>query len=122
MKYFIYLLTVILLIIVQIPVYSAGAEETIGYASWYGSGHHGMSTASGEKFDMNNFTAAHRDIDFGTRVKVFNLENGRSTLVRINDRGPFVKNRIIDLSHAAASELGFLRKGTCMVKIEVVDK
>ena len=122
MKYFIYLLSVILLIFVLIPVYTARAEETIGHASWYGPGHHGMRTASGEKFNMNNFTAAHRDIAFGTRVKVLNIENGRSTIVRINDRGPFIKDRIIDLSHAAASELGFLRRGTSMVKIEVVDQ
>ncbi|MGI9533836.1 MAG: septal ring lytic transglycosylase RlpA family protein, partial [Thermodesulfobacteriota bacterium] len=82
----------------------------------------GMSTASGESFNMNNFTAAHRDFDFGTRVKVSNLENGRSTFVIINDRGPFIQNRIIDLSYAAASELGYINKGTILVKIEVVDK
>jgi len=120
MKNFNYALAILLLIIIQIPAYSVKADDMVGYASWYGSNLHGMRTASGEKFDMNNFTAAHRDLDFGTRVKVYNMENGRSTIVRINDRGPFIKNRIIDLSHAAASDLGFLKSGTCMVKLEVV--
>ena len=121
MKYFIYISVVFLLIIIHIPVYSAETDEMIGYASWYGSNLHGMLTASGEKFDMNNYTAAHRDLEFGTIVKVSNLENGRSTVVTINDRGPFVRNRIIDLSHAAASDLGFISKGTCRVKVEVVN-
>ncbi|MGI9554295.1 MAG: septal ring lytic transglycosylase RlpA family protein [Thermodesulfobacteriota bacterium] len=110
-----------MIIFIHVPVHSAEDGELFGYASWYGHGLHGKYTASGESFDMNNFTAAHRDFDFGTMVKVSNLENGKSTFVRINDRGPFIKNRIIDLSYAAASELGFVNKGTIMVKIEVVD-
>ena len=121
MKNILYILTVLILVILQLPAYSADNDELLGYASWYGSNHHGRRTASGEKFDMNNFTAAHRDFDFGTRVKVHNMENGKSTIVRINDRGPFIKNRIIDLSRAAASDLDFIDDGTCRVRIEVVE-
>ena len=91
-----------------------------GLASWYGPGHHGNRTASGERFDMKVFTAAHRTLDFGTKVKVLNVDNGRIVVVTINDRGPYVKGRIIDLSKAAAAELGCMRKGICSVKLEIV--
>jgi len=88
-----------------------------GIASWYGPGFHGKFTASGERYDMDAMTAAHRTLPFGTVVEVHNLENGRSTRVKINDRGPFVKNRILDLSRAAARALGIYGPGTAMVEI-----
>ncbi|MGZ5270054.1 MAG: septal ring lytic transglycosylase RlpA family protein [Ramlibacter sp.] len=83
-----------------------------GRASWYGLGFHGRKTANGERFDMNDFTAAHPSLPFGTRVLVRNPHNGRSVVVRINDRGPYSGGRIIDLSFAAARSLGILTFGT----------
>jgi rare lipoprotein A len=77
-----------------------------GLASWYGPGFHGRRTASGEKFNANGLTAAHRTLPFGTRVKVTNERSGRSVVVRINDRGPFVRGRVIDLSKASAQSIG----------------
>ena len=94
--------------------------EQIGVASWYGARYHGRSTASGERFDMNALTAAHRTLPFGTRVRVTNLGNGRSVVVRINDRGPFVTGRIIDVSRSAAERLGFTRQGVARVEVRVV--
>jgi rare lipoprotein A len=91
-----------------------------GMASYYGDAHQGRRTANGERFDMHALTAAHRTLPFGTRVKVTNLDNGRSVVVRINDRGPYVKGRVIDLSKAAARELRFLDRGTTRVRLEVV--
>ena len=91
-----------------------------GMASYYGKDFHGRKTACGEKFDMNEFTAAHKTLAFNTLVKVTNLNNSKSVIVRINDRGPFSKKRIIDLSKAAASRIDIVRKGVGMVKIEVV--
>ncbi|MFS2127254.1 septal ring lytic transglycosylase RlpA family protein [Pseudomonas sp. Pseusp97] len=89
-----------------------------GTASYYGKAHHGKRTASGERFNQNALTAAHRTLPFGTRVKVTNLDNGRSVVVRINDRGPFGRGRIIDLSRAAAEQLNMLRSGTAPVRLE----
>lgn len=89
-----------------------------GKASWYGSGFHGKKTANGERFDMNTLTAAHRTLPISSRVRVTNLANGKSVVVRINDRGPYHGNRVMDLSKAAAQELGFIRTGTAQVKIE----
>ncbi len=89
----------------------------VGIASWYGPGFHGSRTASGEIYNMFKLTAAHKTLPLGTYVKVINLENGKSVIVKINDRGPFVKGRIIDLSYAAAKRLGMLKKGTARVKI-----
>ncbi|WP_152220638.1 septal ring lytic transglycosylase RlpA family protein [Pseudomonas sp. SCB32] len=89
-----------------------------GTASYYGKAHHGKRTASGERFNQNTLTAAHRTLAFGTRVKVTNLENGRSVVVRINDRGPFGRGRIIDVSKAAAEQLNMLRSGTARVRLE----
>ena len=91
-----------------------------GMASWYGPGFHGQFTSSREIYDMYDMTAAHRTLPFGTFVMVTNLENGKSVTVRINDRGPFVKGRIIDLSYAAASLLDIVVAGVVPVKIEVV--
>ena len=90
----------------------------VGTASWYGGFHHGRKTASGERFNMNDLTAAHRAVKLGTVLRVTNLDNGRTTTVRVNDRGPYVNNRIIDLSAAAARELGMKQDGLARVRIE----
>jgi len=91
-----------------------------GMASWYGPGFHGRRTASGEVFDMYALTAAHRTLPFGSIVRVVRLDTGAAVTVRINDRGPFKKDRIIDLSYAAAREIGLDRDGTARVRIEVI--
>ncbi|NOK19798.1 septal ring lytic transglycosylase RlpA family protein [Corallococcus carmarthensis] len=88
-----------------------------GLASFYGPGLHGRPTASGEKFNQNALTAAHRSERFGSCVKVMNMENGRQVEVRVNDRGPFVDGRIIDVSKAAAKQLGMLDKGLARVRL-----
>jgi len=88
-----------------------------GLASWYGQRFQGRRTASGEAFDKSQLTAAHKSLPFGTRVRVHNLDNGRDVLVRINDRGPFKPGRVIDLSHAAAAEIGILQAGTARVAV-----
>jgi rare lipoprotein A len=93
-----------------------------GTASWYGNPHHGKKTASGETYDMNALTAAHRTLPLGTRVRVTNTENGRSVVVRINDRGPFRDGRIIDVSRAAARELGATGHGLFSVRLEVLEE
>jgi rare lipoprotein A len=92
----------------------------VGIASYYADAHQGRLTANGERFDMHALTAAHRTLPFGTRVEVTNLENGRSVEVRINDRGPYVEGRVIDLTQAAARELGFLGRGTTRVRLKVL--
>jgi rare lipoprotein A len=89
-----------------------------GVASWYGPDFHGKATSSGEVYDMYQLTCAHNTFALGTMVMVTNLENGRSVELRVNDRGPFVKERIIDLSYAAARILGMWEKGTAQVKVE----
>lgn len=94
----------------------------IGYASYYGADFHGRKTASGEAYNMYKLTAAHRSLPLGSRVRVINLENGRRVEVRINDRGPYVRGRIIDLSRQAAKKLGMLKKGIARVRLEVLDK
>jgi len=96
-----------------------GAKQT-GRASWYGHPYHGRRASSGEIYDMNQMTAAHLRLPFGTWVRVTNLDNGRQADVRINDRGPFVKNRIIDLSRAAARQIEMLGPGTAKVRLKVV--
>lgn len=91
-----------------------------GLATWYGPGFGHQRTASGERFDPGALTAAHRTLPFGTRVRVTNLENGRHVVVRINDRGPWRKDRVLDLSRAAARKLGFLDDGVARVRLEVL--
>jgi rare lipoprotein A len=91
-----------------------------GVASWYGSDFHGRPTSSGEIFDMYQLTCAHNTLPLGTLVMITNLENGRSLELKVNDRGPFVKERVIDLSYAAAQILGIWEKGTAFVKVEVI--
>ncbi|MGM0462986.1 MAG: septal ring lytic transglycosylase RlpA family protein [Fibrobacterota bacterium] len=90
-----------------------------GHASWYGRKFHGRTTASGEAYNMRDMTAAHKTLPFGTRVRVTDLDTDRSVTVRINDRGPFVEGRIIDLSRRAADRLGIRDKGTANVKLEI---
>ena len=105
------------------PVVIASAtpvKVSQGTASWYGPGFYGNRTASGEVLRPGTLTAAHRSLPFGTRVRVTNLHNGRSTVVRINDRGPFHGSRVIDLAHGAASELGVTASGLAPVRLEVL--
>jgi rare lipoprotein A len=97
---------------------SAG-KTWYGMASWYGRTFDGRRTASGEIFDMHKYTAAHRTLPFGTRVRVTNPRTGRHTTVRINDRGPFKSGREIDLSYAAARDIGILKTGVEQVRIEI---
>ena len=91
-----------------------------GVASWYGYPYHGRITASGQRFDMYGFSAAHRTLPLGTRIRVTNLLNGRSIIVTITDRGPFVGKRIIDLSFAAAREIGMIGPGIAPVQLEIL--
>ena len=97
-----------------------GARSEVGLASWYGELHHGQPTASGEIFDMTRLTAAHRTLPLGTHLRVVNLDNGRAVRVRVNDRGPYVEGRIIDLSREAARALGMEHSGLATVKLEVI--
>jgi len=93
----------------------------VGVASWYGKQFHGRKTSSGEMYNMNDMTAAHKYAPFGASVLVINLENGKRTKVRVNDRGPFVAGRIIDLSYAAAKELGVTETGTAKVEVRFLN-
>jgi rare lipoprotein A len=99
---------------------SKGYQEQ-GIASWYGSKFHGRRTSSGEVYDMYQMTAAHKSLPLPTYARVTNLRNGRSIIVKINDRGPFHNNRIIDLSYVAAARLGILENGTGLVEVEAID-
>jgi len=92
-----------------------------GVASYYAHDFHGKQTSNGEIFDMNSFTAAHRTFPFGTKVRVTNLENKKSVIVRVNDRGPFKEGRIMDLSLGAAKEIDLIKNGTAKVKLEVLE-
>ncbi len=96
-----------------------GRSQT-GMASWYGKKFNGRPTASGEIFDMYKLTAAHKKLPFGTRVRVTNLKNGKSVVVKVNDRGPFVRGRIIDLSYAAAKKIKMINDGVVKVRVEIV--
>lgn len=108
------------------PEPAAGAQETGGWTqegkiSWYGPGFHGRLTANGEVFDKNELTMAHNKLPFGSRVRVTNLNNGRSVIVRVNDRGPFVAGRVGDLSRAAAEEIGMVDHGVVVARLEVLE-
>ena len=94
-------------------------EET-GIASWYGSKFHGRKTANGERFDMNNLSAAHRTLPMPTIVRVVNMDNGRTLNLRVNDRGPFARGRILDVSRRAAQLLGFEKQGTARVRVNIL--
>ncbi len=102
------------------PLGSAEGYSETGVASWYGADFHGKKTANGERYDMYQMTAAHRILPMHTRLVVRNLDNGRTAEVRVNDRGPFVNNRIIDLSYAAASVLGVVGPGTARVSLNTI--
>lgn len=91
-----------------------------GIASWYGPNFHGKLTANGERYNMNDYTAAHKTLPFNTMVRVDNVENGKSVVVRINDRGPYIDNRIIDLSRKAAREIDMIGTGTTSVRLSVM--
>lgn len=103
-----------------LPFGAAESRTQVGVVSWYGGSFHGRPTASGERFDSRALTMAHRTLPFGTKVRVTNLRNGRSVIVRVNDRGPFVGQRIADLSQAAAADIGMMRRGVARARIEVV--
>ncbi|WP_302467592.1 septal ring lytic transglycosylase RlpA family protein [Pontibacter vulgaris] len=103
------------------PVLAQNTDKTqTGTASWYGTKYHGRKTSSGERYNKNEMTAAHNGLPFGTKVKVTNLTNNKSVIVRINDRGPFKGERIIDVSEAAARQLSFRGAGLSRVKVEVL--
>jgi len=98
----------------------AGPYYEVGIASWYGPGFHGNYTANGEVYDMYGISAAHKTLPFGTIVRVVEIETGRSIVVRINDRGPFIEGRIIDLSKGAAEKLGIVEKGITKVGLRIL--
>lgn len=104
------------------PPESSGEGAIIGsgIASWYGPNFHGKLTANGERYNMNDYTAAHKTLPFNTMVRVDNVENGKSVVVRINDRGPYIDNRIIDLSRRAAQQIDMIGSGTASVRLMVV--
>jgi rare lipoprotein A len=103
------------------PLKSSHGFVEEGVASWYGPGFHGKTTASGERYNQNGMTAAHKILPLGTAVRVTRLENGRSVVVTVNDRGPFVGDRVIDLSRAAATRLGMMSRGTARVRVQSID-
>lgn len=104
------------------PMESADGYSEVGIASWYGPGFHGKLTANGERYNQKAMTAAHKTLPLPTLVKVENLENGRSVVVRVNDRGPYSKGRIIDLTEVAARRLGMIDKGTAKVRVSVLSE
>lgn len=95
--------------------------EEVGTASWYGTKFHGRTTSNGERYDVYGMTAAHKSLPIPTFAEVTNLDNGKKVIVRVNDRGPFVDNRLIDMSYAAAKKLDFHHKGTARVKVKAID-
>ena len=104
------------------PMQQRSSYDESGIASWYGKDFHGKYTANGERYDMYALSGAHKTLPLPTLVRVTNLENGRSIIVRINDRGPFVKERLIDLSYAAAKALDFTHQGTARVRVQTLDR
>ncbi len=109
---------IVIFLFVSVPVFAMAQE--IGQASFYAHKFHGRKTACGEIYDMHDLTAAHRKFPFGTLLRVTNLSNEKSVLVRVTDRGPFIKKRIVDVSYAAANALGFVSKGVANVEIKEV--
>ncbi len=104
-----------------VPDMGDTSPELEGIASYYADEFDGRQTANGEVYDMNGLTAAHRSLPFGTRIRVTNLVNGKSVDVRVNDRGPFVENRMLDLSLGAAKVIGLIADGTAPVRIEILE-
>ena len=115
-----YLLGSTLLVGIAVGLAFYGPYYEVGIASWYGPGFHGNLTANGETYDMQGVSAAHKTLPFGTVVRVIELDTRRNIVVRINDRGPFVEGRIIDLSKGAAEELGIVDKGITKVGLRIV--
>lgn len=103
-----------------IMAFAPTASAQCGKASWYGPGFHGRKTANGEKFNMGAMTAAHKSMPFGTKLRVTNKRNGKTVVVRINDRGPFTRGRMLDLSKAAASQIGMIKTGSGAVCVQKV--
>ena len=95
-------------------------HSTRGEASYYAGFHHGKKTASGERFNMHSLTAAHRTLPLGSKIKVTNLNNGKEVVVRVNDRGPYAKGRVLDVSLGAAKKLGMLKTGTAKISIQIL--
>jgi len=112
--------TVAVFLLLASAVIAFAEPDLVGLASWYGGKFHGRVTSSGEIFDTNELTAAHKTLPFGTMVKVTSFDNGRSVVVKINDRGPFVEGRIIDLSRAAADQIGMVGTGVARVSLTIV--
>jgi len=102
------------------PMVKLAPYHARGVASWYGTRYHGLPTASGELYDVMKLTAAHPILPIPSYVRVTNLENGRTVVVRVNDRGPFLSDRLIDLSYVAAAKLGYAAKGSALVEIDVI--
>ena len=100
---------------------STAHEISTGVVSWYGGKFHGRKTATGEMYDKHELTAAHKSLPFGTKVKVTNIRNGKSVVVEINDRGPYAKSRVLDLSQAAFSEIGHTNTGVMQVEYEIMN-
>jgi rare lipoprotein A len=125
MKNIIKILGILILISYKVVVAGNMPQETnkeqIGIASYYSSRHDNRRTSSGDKFQSSNLTAAHRTLRFGTLIKVTNLRNNKSVLVTVNDRGPQMKSRVLDLSLAAAKEIDMVCSGTARVKIEIIE-
>ena len=113
---------VLLIVCFFLPLSSNSSElyPQYGNASWYGGKFHGRKTASGERFNKHSFTGAHKKLPFGSIIRVTNLRNGKDVYIRVNDRGPFVKGRIVDLSLAAAEAISFNGRGVIRVKVEIV--
>lgn len=109
-----------LLAVLLVPVFANAQQEELGLASYYSDLFHGKPTASGELYDKNKMTAAHKTLPFGTIIKVTRLDNGKSVQVRVNDRGPYISGRIVELSRAAAEKIDLVRDGVTRVKVEVV--
>lgn len=111
-----------LLTIIGFTVSTVSLAQSSGKASYYSNSLHGRKMSNGERYDRNDFTCAHRTLPFGTQLRVTNTKNGREVIVRVTDRGPFVRGRIVDLSYAAASEIGMISSGVAYIKVEVLPK
>ena len=110
----------VILLMVLLSLMSFKINDIISKASWYGETHHGKFTASGEKYNMYDYTAAHKTLKFGTKLLVTNTKNGKTVTVRVNDRGPYVKGRDLDLSKIAFKQISNLKAGTINVKYKIL--
>ncbi|SFV67628.1 Rare lipoprotein A precursor [hydrothermal vent metagenome] len=117
-----YTILTLILLALSANLYAKDIKSQTGKGSWYGKQFNGRLTASGERYNMYDYTAAHKTLPFNTMVKVTNLHNGRSIIVRVNDRGPYAKGRVMDLSYLAAKKLGYVKKGVAKLKLKVLYK